>query len=727
MFSLLFYLRAELKTVQRQTGPYDHRDNHLERERVASPLPTIFARLLSASTLQRQMEALLHSAFSPPFSTFVTAGETGRRVLKTRSFIIARSGGNDSNTSAEAMEAKKRDFESKSSDIWKLFNDAQQNILYLNTQRLKAEEELKKIRKENDALLARVEELEADGFRPPRNNVHFINMTDKSLLLGELMLRIDSMVLSGIMDLGEASELRKFIIENKMVVTDAFYNIRSKNDHELLSNLRDVFNNNGRNQLHILHICTEMTPVASFGSLASYVTELSLALQRKGNFVEVILPKYSVLNLDEVHALCKVDTGVHSYFDGQWHENKIWTGIVCGIPVTFIEPQSHVFFSRGAIYGYPDDFERFVYFSRASLDYIVKSRKQPDILHIHNWQTAIVGPLFWDIFVNQGLENTRVLFTCHGFQSQCSDLPGKLAIVGLDSSQLHRLDRLQDNTKPHLVNILKGGIVYSNTVMVLSSVHTKEHIIQNMGYGLESTLNIHKEKLLLAPYGIDAKEWDPSTGKILPARYSSEDYKGKATCKTELRRHIGFPDDASKAIIAYVCTKLSDLDFQNLRPAIRLAMNRGAQFVIMGSSETSGTEAAIKVLQNEFRLRFINKYDEPFSHLLLAGSDIILCSFYNSEPQLPLKALKYGAAPVLLNVVSDGRRLADRREFSRMNLLQNSFSSFMDMSLGQALDHMVNDPIGWNHKIREGMSKDLSWDAESCGIHLAAYLSTKNL
>lgn len=44
---------------------------------------------------------------------------------------------------------------------------------------------------------------------------------------------------------------------------------------------------------------------------------------------------------------------------------------------------------------------RFAYFSRASLDYIAKSGKQPDVLHIHNWQTAIVGPLFWDVFVNQ--------------------------------------------------------------------------------------------------------------------------------------------------------------------------------------------------------------------------------------------------------------------------------------------------------------------------------------
>lgn len=44
---------------------------------------------------------------------------------------------------------------------------------------------------------------------------------------------------------------------------------------------------------------------------------------------------------------------------------------------------------------------RFTYFSRASLDYIVKAGKKPDVLHIHNWETAIVGPLFWDIFAKQ--------------------------------------------------------------------------------------------------------------------------------------------------------------------------------------------------------------------------------------------------------------------------------------------------------------------------------------
>jgi len=72
-----------------------------------------------------------------------------------------------------------------------------------------------------------------------------------------------------------------------------------------------------------------------------------------------------------------------------------------GVGLILIEPTQLSYFNRDMLHGYPDDFERFSYFSRASLDYIVKSGKQPDILHIHNWETAIVAPLFWDIFAHQ--------------------------------------------------------------------------------------------------------------------------------------------------------------------------------------------------------------------------------------------------------------------------------------------------------------------------------------
>lgn len=59
----------------------------------------------------------------------------------------------------------------------------------------------------------------------------------------------------------------------------------------------DIYTLKCRQGLHIVHVCTEMAPVTSNGSLASYVTGLSQALQEKGYFVEVVLPKYGVFSL----------------------------------------------------------------------------------------------------------------------------------------------------------------------------------------------------------------------------------------------------------------------------------------------------------------------------------------------------------------------------------------------------------------------------------------------
>ncbi|KAG4388611.1 hypothetical protein AAZX31_09G185700 [Glycine max] len=175
-----------------------------------------------------------------------------------------------------------------------------------------------------------------------------------------------------------------------------------------------------------------MTPLVPRGSVASYVTGISRALHRKGHLVELILPKYASLNLDGVQGLHEVNVEVTSYFNGQLHGNRIWTGVVFGIGVTLIEPKYYSsFFSREMIYGYPDDFERFSYFCRASLDYIVKCGKQPDVLHLHNWGTAIVGPLFRDTFVKQ------------------------------------------------------GGVVYSNRVVIMSSIYPEHVIVHNLSHELE--------------------------------------------------------------------------------------------------------------------------------------------------------------------------------------------------------------------------------------------------
>ncbi|KAL6498491.1 hypothetical protein OROHE_026588 [Orobanche hederae] len=443
--------------------------------------------------------------------------------------------------------------EKKRNDIWQLFEEAQQNILHLNKQRLLAIEELERAKKETNLLLDRIEQLEMKMTATARKG----------------------------------------------------------------------------NRFHIIHICTEMSHVVSVGSLASYITGLSCALQRKGNLVEIILPK-------------------------------------------------------------------FTYFSLASLDYLVKLGKRPDVLHIHNWQTSV------------SLEQ-----------------PEKVALCGLDPSALLRPDRLQDNNKPDLLNVLKGGVVYSNKVIIMSSVNTKDRIISALGHGLEPTLDIHNEELVIAPSGFDHMTWDSSSDKFLPQGYSAYDMKGKFVCKFVLQRHLGL-EGASNIVVGCIYSGIPD-DLDKIKKLGWMASSKGVQFVFMRYEQKPGMTTSFDIFQDEDKnVRFIDEYDEELSHLIISGSDIMLCPSLDDH-LLQLKALKYGTTPIPVN--SPDSRFSDFGSDSSKGCRFSQYinSAFGNMPLGQALDEIKNNPSEWKRRIKDGMGKDFSWESECAEVHISAYQVVKKL
>ncbi|CAL5369307.1 unnamed protein product [Camellia sinensis] len=638
------------------------------------------------------MEIFLNATIpsAPAFLNFTTSNSNPLK-LRARVCCLGKNGGGNGVSSgsfrmalegqdnSDMSESMRSIPEKKHTDIWRLFREAQQNILYLNKQRMMAMEELDNMKREKKVLLDRIKQLEIKKQLSTRKE-------------SELLLRLDSMVLTGMIGTGEASDLRKMIMDSKVTVADNFSDILHKRDAELLAELCQFSDKSKKKGLHIVHICTEMAPVISVGSLASYVTGLSRALQRKGHSVEALGQTYATLNLDE-----NLDRSMAL-------ESLLYNLFII----------HHSLASRG--------------YMATQMTLNVKSGKQPDVLHIHNWQTAIVGPLFWDVFVKQGLGSTRILLTCQDFDSQ---QPDKLGLCGLDPSRLHRPDRLQDNTKTHLVNILKGGIVYSNKVVIMSSKHSKGLILHSLSYGLESTLAVHKDKLLVAPCGFDNSTWNPSMDHFLPQSYSVDDMKGKAVCKIALQQHVGISENPSIITVGCIFSEVSDVDLENLKALVCIASGKGVQFIFMGTRKIEGINKALESFEEELKddnVRFLNEYDEALSHLIFAGSDIILCqSFDDPVLQVPLKALRYGAAPVAATLIDNQFRQITDYDFESTEFSQYINNTFGNVSLSRAIDEIKNNPSQWNRKIMEAMTKDFSWDAECCDKHVSAYTSILNL
>ncbi|XP_066332802.1 probable starch synthase 4, chloroplastic/amyloplastic isoform X2 [Miscanthus floridulus] len=609
-----------------------------------------------------------------------------RPVLLTRCSYSSREGNGDSRGKPhrESSSTVRLDVDADSDqvpsladegDVGELFRLAQRNILYINKQRLMAMEELKKLQDENNLLLEEIQVLETETQGIPLEAA-------QSSSFSELLLRIDTMVISGMISMAEASDLREKVVTNRSIIQSAFSDIHHKPNTELLSDLR-------------------------------------LFLRKP--------IEYTSINVDGIHGLRRAEAEYESYFGGLWHKNKIWTGTSSGVGLVLIEPSQLSYFSRDMLHGYPDDFERFSYFSRASLDYIVKSGKRPDIIHIHNWETAIVAPLFWDIFAHQGLGNTRILLTCQDLNSECLEEPNKLEMCGLDPHKLHRHDRLQDTNKTDLVNILKGGIVYSNKVVLMSSTHSKDALIQGSRQGLQSTLTTHKEKISVVSYGLDGELWDPSKDIFLPRRYSANDIEEKSICRQALRRRLRFNSDSS-IIVGCICDDNSDI--HSLKEAVHVALRRNTQVIIM-EKLGSVVNSTLRALKGEImgdKIAFVEAYDEALAHLIYAGSDIILCSsFQDPSLQTAMKAIKYGSVPVQINFPSDESRESEGHDYPNTAMSQYIISTYGDLSLSQALDDFNNDPSHWDRQIKDGMARGSSWDVKCYNLHWEAYSSIRKL
>lgn len=190
-------------------------------------------------------------------------------------------------------------------------------------------------------------------------------------------------------------------------------------------------------------------------------------------------------------------------------------------------------------------------------------------------------------------------------------------------------------------------------------------------------------------------------------------------------------EDQIEKVVKVGCISTESLDFDlNNQKAVWNATQKSVQFIFMGSKATSA-DRALEYLKKELKdetVRFINKYDEALLHLIFAGSDIILCqSFHDPLLQVPLKALKYGAAPVAVTSNENKFRHFVDHEQETTRFSRFISSTFGYLSLGQAVDEIKNSPSKWKQKIVDAMAKDFSWNAECYDVHVSAYTALKSL
>ncbi|QWR77895.1 glycogen synthase [Candidatus Magnetomonas plexicatena] len=473
--------------------------------------------------------------------------------------------------------------------------------------------------------------------------------------------------------------------------------------------------------MYIVMVSPEIAPVAKVGGLADVVFGLSRELEIRGNSVEIILPKYDCMWYDQIYDLQVVYEGLWVPYYNTWIHCTVFFGFVHGRKCFFIDSHSDKnFFSRGVFYGHGDDNERFAFFCRAALEFMYKAGKNPDIIHCHDWQTALVPVLLYEIYQHIGMSHPRVIFTLHNLKHQ--GIAGEYALreVGLDDYKLINNERLQDDHNPHAVNLMKGGIVYSNFVTTVSPQYAWDVRTSDQGFGMGHTLHVHQSKFGGILNGVDYEVWNPEIDPHIPVKYGPANIDDKYKNKEALRHRLLLRQELKPIICA-----IGRLDHQKgvhlIRHALYYALQNGWQFILLGSSPDKAVNDEFLHIKNQLNdnpdCHLEIGYNDELSHLMYAGSDMLLIpSLFEPCGLTQMIAMKYGTIPIvrgtggLSNTVYDANY--SDRPFNERNgyVFHGTDYGSLEDAMHRATGLWYSYPADFRQLITNAMGYDWSWN-----------------
>jgi len=457
--------------------------------------------------------------------------------------------------------------------------------------------------------------------------------------------------------------------------------------------------------MYIVMVASECAPVAKVGGLGDVVFGLSRELDIRGHSVEIILPKYDCLRYNQIFnlQLALKDLWV------PWYEYavhcSVYFGFVHGRKCFFIEPHSdHNFFNRRAFYGQVDDDQRFAFFCRAALEFMLKSNKHPDIIHCHDWQTGLVPAYLRTTFATDPtFLGCRTLFTIHNLGYQGLFPKTALAEVALDPA-VYRPDGMEFFGR---VSYLKAGIQFADALSTVSPTYAREIQTPEFGFGLDDCLRDRASVLNGILNGVDYADWSPQTDPHIPAPYSAEDLGGKATCKRQLLEEFGLPAAGTDRPLLGMVSRFTRQKGTGILAEIAAQMvAEDVYLVALGEGDPEYEDFFLRMQQEHpGRIAARIGFDNGLAHRIEAGADIFLMpSHYEPCGLNQIYSLHYGTVPVVRATGGLDDTIEEGTGFKFAE-----YSGEALLAAVRAAVHAFADRESWQRMMRRGMSKDFSW------------------
>jgi starch synthase len=466
----------------------------------------------------------------------------------------------------------------------------------------------------------------------------------------------------------------------------------------------------------------EVAPLARTGGLGDVLGALPRALHRRGVQVAIVMPCYdgvyqSHLPFEDLEWIIEVPVST-------WTEHAGVRHVQLADEVSLYAIRHDRYFARPGVYGlgggaYPDNAERFTFFSRAVLA-VLEHIGVPDVVHSHDWTAALV-PAFLraDAARYPHLASLRTVLTIHNLGYQGDFWPIDWHLLNLDG-RYFQFDALEAWGR---INFLKGGISFADAITTVSPTYAREIQTVEMGHGLDAALRFRSEVLSGILNGADYEEWDPRHDAYITTRFSPENPAGKAICKAALQREVGLPVDPRPALCGVVSRLAGQKGIDLLAGIMPQLSQRDVQLVVLGRGEAL-YEELLRDLAQRYPQRMVVRldFDNALAHRIEAGCDLFLMpSRYEPCGLNQMYSMRYGTIPVvratggLEDSVIDADAAAAGTGFKFLPYSGSALLDCIDRALCWRADRQR-----WSALMQRAMRVDFSWD-RAAGEYVQLY------
>lgn len=456
--------------------------------------------------------------------------------------------------------------------------------------------------------------------------------------------------------------------------------------------------------MKITFCASEMVPFAKTGGLADVLGALPLALEELKHQVIVILPRYKAVREDKFKLIRAKD-------------DISYAVIGKNIKVYFIEHPGY--FQRDFLYGdkagdYPDNLDRFSYYCKRALVLLKEINFSPQIIHCHDWQAALVPVFLKNLFLgNSFYRGIKTLFTIHNIGYQGLFPKTEFPKLGLSWS-LFSLDTLEFYDK---INILKGGLIFSDLINTVSATYSKEIQTKEFGFGLQGILAERKDSLFGIINGLDYGVWNPESDGFIAKNYSLKNIAEKVKDKLDLQKACNLPAKKEVPLFGIVSRLAEQKGFDILAEGILDMVKLKLQLVILGTGDQKYHTLLEEISEKFPQVVSLHlKFDDALAHKIYAGADIFLMpSKYEPCGLGQLISLSYGTIPLVFKTGG----LADTITKDNGFVFDTYGSAQLLSAMKQAIQNF-SDEKKWLALTQRAMRYNFSWE-ESAKKYVQLY------